>query len=235
MLACSIEGNEDSFEVSPIASLRNIDSYNRTTLLADNIYIEARVVANDAYGEFYKRIIIQDDSGAVEILCDSEELYKYYPIGARVKLSCCGLYFANFNGLMQLGSAPTDDYTQGYISASKIGQYISLATSDEQLTPESRSIAQISALDISTLVALDDIEIVSLYETFCALDIESGELLDTEHKVVDSAGDSITLTVNRNCTYAKSPLPSGKGLIYAIVGYENGYYTLTISDGVYLF
>ncbi len=235
IVACSTAGDDAELAVSSIASLRNIDSYNRTTLITSNIYLEGRVVANDAYGEFYKRLIIQDDSGGVEILCDSEEIYRYYPIGARVCVSCSGLYFANFNGQMQLGSAPTADYTQGYISSSKIGQYLKIATSDEQLTPAKVSIAQISALDISTLVALEDVEIVSSFETFCTIDIESGKSIDTEHKVVDSAGKSIVLTVNRNCTYAENPLPSGKGLLYAIVGYENGYYTITISDSVYIF
>ncbi len=235
LLAIACNGAElERPTISSIASLRDIETHNHTILIDENITLEGRVVANDAYGEFYKRLIVQDCSGGVELICDMNNIYTRYPIGATVRISCSGLYLANINGTIQLGAASTLEYTQGYITPAQLGRHIKFGNqSGGALVPISRAVSSISLLDISTLVRLDDLTIDTPHLSFCQIDTLSAKPVDTRHTIIDSRGDSITLFVNRSCKYARTPIPTNLQFINAVVGYREDEFILTISDAAY--
>ncbi len=222
-------------QVNSVASLHGIETFNRAVCITDNIIIEGQVVANDAFGEFSHRVIIQDASGGVEILCDDDKLYSLYPIGVRLRVSCNGLYISSYNGVVRLGGAPTIDYSMGYLSPLEMNQHICAVGLESLAVPTTVAVGDISFYHISTLVALDEVMIESECETFCTRDSLSGESVNTVHRIVDGAGDSIALRINKNAIYADEPLPSGKGLIYVIVDYVDDAFSVTISNARLLF
>ena len=216
-------------KVNSIASLHAIDAFNRSVLITENIFVEGLVVANDAFGEFPYKLIIQDSSGGVEILCSSERLYTSYPLGARVRVSCNGLYLSSYNGVVRLGAEPTSDYSMGYMTPLETSVHVRVEALESLPAPTMLDVDDISVEHISTLVGLDAVAIESDYETFCAFDELTGKPLHTMHRVVDNNGCSVPLRVNKNALYATEPLPTGKGLIYCIVDYEDDDFALIIT------
>ncbi len=221
-----------------IASLRNIETNNRSVLISESVTLEGTITASSKYGEFYNMLIVEDESAAVKIMCEVEDLYQTYPFGNQVKINCSGLYMTNDYGALTLGAEPTDDYTLDYISQSKFGQYITQSEAPTQThQPLKITIGELTPLHTYRYIELSEIIISNDSEitTFCERDIETGRTIDTEHTITDKSGNCITLTVDRLCSYADAQIPTDYCTIQAIVGYYNQEYSVTITNCSYSF
>src|SRR5690606_3193327 len=52
--------------------------------IEDDPVISGVVIADDRSGNFYKQIIIQDETGGIPLLMDANNVYTQYPVGRRV-------------------------------------------------------------------------------------------------------------------------------------------------------
>ena len=85
-----------------IAELRA--SYNgKLDSISEDIIIKGIVVANDESGNLYKKLILQDETGGIEINLDKSYLYTEYKVGQRVFVKAKGMYLGDYNKLIQLG------------------------------------------------------------------------------------------------------------------------------------
>ena len=66
--------------------------------------IKAQVVANDQSGNFYKQIIVQDETGGLAINIDAYSLYTSYPVGRFVYIPTQCLLLAIESGVWGLYS-----------------------------------------------------------------------------------------------------------------------------------
>ena len=71
--------------------------------IKQDIIIQGIVVANDAGGNIYKTIYIEDSTGGVDIALNQTYLYNTYTLGQRIYIKCKGLYLGNYDGLIELG------------------------------------------------------------------------------------------------------------------------------------
>ena len=70
----------------------------------DEIFIvEAVVVSTDEGGNFYKSMVVQDETGAIEIQLDMNGLFNLYPVGQKVIIDCRGLIVGDYNRYYQNG------------------------------------------------------------------------------------------------------------------------------------
>ena len=77
-----------------------------TTLITnDSIVISGIVTANDASGNLYKQIIIQDSTAAIQVLATAYSLYGNYPVGRKVYIKCKGLILGYDGGTPVLGGS----------------------------------------------------------------------------------------------------------------------------------
>lgn len=237
MLLIGCSGGDVDSQLVMIASLRNIETNNRSTLVTENILVEGVVTANDFYGEFNSCLIIEDESSALKVLCDIDKAYLSYPFGARVQVSCSGLYLLNYYGALKLGAEPSDEYTLSNILASNIGQYIKLV-SLEELAPQCCEIAidELTELYLYRYIQLEDIFIVNPngVATFCDREEESGLSVDTTHTLIDQEGNTMELFVDRLCVYNDAPLPTTRCTLQGIVDCYNGVYSLTLTNKGYI-
>lgn len=230
--ACSTT-NEGLTTSSSIASLRNIETNYSSSLITQNITLEGQITANDRYGEFSSCIIVEDQSGAVKILCDLDDAYQTYPFGASVQILCNGLYLLNHYGSLKLGAAPTGEYTLDYIDSSSVGQYVKLLESSaEPPEPQEVTLDDLTIFHIFCLVILRDVTITNPdgVTTFCDRDPDTSRTVDTSHTITDSQGNSATLYVESTCSYADQELPTSPTTIMAIVDYYDSQYSLTICN-----
>ena len=86
-------------------------------------YIRAVVVSSDEGGNFYKSMVIQDETGGVELELDMSGLYNFYPVGQKIVLVCNGLVIGDYHNLPQIGWIYNDDQV-GRINSLFIDQYI---------------------------------------------------------------------------------------------------------------
>lgn len=107
----------------------NTATYGKYYLVRGNYAIEGRVISNDAYGNFYRSIFIQDpaavDEGAtaeanrrgIEIKIGLPSLNLSYPVGSTMFVICDSLAIGNYRKNLSLGLAEAEgsEYANKYI------------------------------------------------------------------------------------------------------------------------
>ena len=68
------EGDVPPIGVQSISVLKSL-YHDRTTRITREISIQGHIVANDTAGEFYKEIVVEDDTGGIVLSIDDERLY----------------------------------------------------------------------------------------------------------------------------------------------------------------
>ncbi|MBO4645264.1 MAG: hypothetical protein J5642_01980 [Bacteroidales bacterium] len=69
----------------------------------DHFIVKATVVSSDEGGNLYKKMIVQDATGALEIPINRTGLQTTYPVGQTVFIDCQGLVVGNYHGVYQIG------------------------------------------------------------------------------------------------------------------------------------
>lgn len=77
----------------------------------DSLYIKGRIVSSDESGNIYKALYIQDETGALCMSIDRNNLYNEWRVGQEVIMSVSGMYIGKYNGLQQFGQP---EYTEKF-------------------------------------------------------------------------------------------------------------------------
>ncbi len=72
--------------------------------------VKGRVISSDQAGNFFKQLVIEDESGAIQVNIDSYDLYSSYQYGQEIVIDVTGLYVGAYGKLMQIGSTPSNNY-----------------------------------------------------------------------------------------------------------------------------
>ncbi|MEL7120703.1 MAG: DUF5689 domain-containing protein, partial [Bacteroidota bacterium] len=103
---------DQNFDEPPVPGLPNIEANTTIAalkalhtigddddLITDDFIISGIVVADDRSGNFFKSLIIQDQTGGLDIRINTTDLYNDFPIGMRIFVRCKDLYIGDFNGV----------------------------------------------------------------------------------------------------------------------------------------
>lgn len=74
--------------------------------------IKGIVVSCDEQGNFYKTLVIQDETGGIQIKVANTSLFTRYPIGQQVFVKCKDLRLGQYGGLPQIGTLNPEDTTR---------------------------------------------------------------------------------------------------------------------------
>ncbi|HRN05087.1 MAG TPA: DUF5689 domain-containing protein, partial [Muribaculaceae bacterium] len=196
--------------------------------------IKGRVISSDQAGNFFKQLVIEDETGAIQVNIDSkkmppseqvEDLYKTYQYGQEIVIDVTGLYVGAYGKLMQIGSTPNNNYPGRIASdlATKQIEVNGLAEPEKIVAGE------------YTIAALNDL--ISNQEEFlakqCRLvsikdvtfkDAGKATLADkdknTSRTISDGTGDMIVYTSGYSDFYDYY-CPEGKGTIVGILSFFN--------------
>ena len=183
--------------------------------------IKGRVISSDQAGNFFKQLVIEDETGAIQVNIDSYDLYKSYQYGQEIVIDVTGLYVGAYGKLMQIGSTPNNNYPGRIASdlAAKQIEVNGLAEPEKIVAGE------------YTIAALNDL--ISNQEEFlakqCRLvsikdvtfkDAGKATLADkdknTSRTISDGTGDMIVYTSGYSDFYDYY-CPEGKGTIVGIL------------------
>ena len=187
--------------------------------------IKGRVISSDQAGNFFKQLVIEDETGAIQVNIDSYDLYKSYQYGQEIVIDVTGLYVGAYGKLMQIGSTPNNNYPERIASdlATKQIEVNGLAEPEKIVAGE------------YTIAALNDL--ISNQEEFlakqCRLvsikdvtfkDAGKATLADkeknTSRTISDGTGDMIVYTSGYSDFYDYY-CPEGKGTIVGILSFFN--------------
>lgn len=208
----------------------NVGSYTLDSICSytDTFIVDGIVVSTDEGGNYYKSLVIQDETGAVEIQIDQNGLYNHYPLGQRVVLDCRGLIIGDYHNKFQVGWE-YETYSVGRISSMHIDKYLytdgvpSLDNLPEPLTVD--QIDFTSYEDIGKLVKLENCQFAeeSWGKPFAYNDFT------TEHElIVPGVTSPIIVRTSNYAKFRSTTVPSGIGTLYGILSIYNSSYQLAI-------
>ncbi|MCX7696323.1 MAG: DUF5689 domain-containing protein [Bacteroidales bacterium] len=191
--------------------------------LPDSIIIKGIVVANDESGNFYKTLVIQDETGGIEVKINKTSLYTMFRVGQRIFIKCKDLYLGTYGGLIQLG----------YIYNNGIGQIPEVMINDHIFkdsfpgNPPQPIVLDIPSLSSTYLSMLIQIDSVS----FTTPGLPFAEPTTTTNRTIkDKNGQTLIVRTSNYANFASTPIPEGTGSIRGILSIYNGTYQLYLRD-----
>lgn len=190
--------------------------------------IVGTVVSSDVQGNFHKTLVVEDDTGGLEIKIDRAELFKLFLIHSRVTVRCNGLWIGSYGGTLQLGSEPSGEYQTGYIAEGEISsRFISDDGFYGEVMARRMSFGELSPSVVSTFAGFEDVQFAADDDGLNWGDTVNGEY--ALRHLTDRRGDTLLVRTSPYALFADKKLPTGSGYIEGILGYFNGEYQLTVN------
>jgi hypothetical protein len=185
------------------------------------------VTASDESGNFYRSFIVDDLTGAVEVMAGLYDLHTLYPIGRVVYINLKGLMLAHTEGgLYQLGLPPagSSGYAVDYISHSALlDRYVTRAGMNYEFPIADLSIPQLTDAMIGRLVTIHGLSLRNGGETTWAT-VEGRYPKDI--RATDVEGNWLYIYTSGYADFAGEVIPSGTVSISGILMKNGNRYRL---------
>lgn len=189
--------------------------FPNSTDITEDIILKAFVTADDRSGNIYKKIVIQDPSGAaIEIQIDANNIFNSYPAGSWVYVKAKGLSIGEYNGLPQLGLGLKDGQAQRIPSA-VLGDFLVKSYSTDVISPLKLTIDKLNDSHLNMLIELEGVQFADaeLNKTYANAANPGG----TQNRIaVDCSNNEITLRMSDYASFAGQPVARGKGNMIGI-------------------
>lgn len=216
---------------STIEELKSRFVPGQFTTIEDSLVIRAIVIADDASGQYYKTIVVQDETAGIEVKVNSIGIFNEFPIGREVFIFCKGLVISDYNGLIQIGGGTYLDNGEtrlGGIEEVLINKYLVAGLRNQNITPAVKAINAVTSADLSTLIQLVDVQFAdgSANETYA----DPVTQFSVNRTVEDCTNKSIVLRSSGYADFAGIRTPGGKGTLTAVLSIFGSTYQLAIRD-----
>lgn len=197
--------------------------------ITEDIIIEGTVTSSDEFGNFYKELVIEDETGALSISIDASYLYTKYPLGQKVFVKCKGLYLGEYGEVVKLGSI-YEEY--GYLNFGRIqgsavidAHFIN-SCENNPIEPKTISLSEVGLLNLYKLVKIENVQFNASELGSTWADVENLETIN--HNIIDVDGRSLIVRTSGYSKFARDTLPDGNGSIIGILSKYNSDYQLFI-------
>ena len=219
-------------QIITIAELKAMRDNETFTPIQMDLYLSAIIVADDQSGNFFRSIVLQDETGGISILLDDVELWNRYFVGNRVFIHLERIWLGEFAGLPQIGFEPflddSNSFSMARIPAAVIPEVVQLGVFVGAPEPTLRTIRGLSDDDLNTLVRIENIEFST--GSAGAPYANSAGSSGVNHTMEDCDGNSITFRSSDFSDFVDVLTPNGNGTLTAIYGVFNGTQQLVIRD-----
>lgn len=213
LLAMHTIGSEDSYDSIPVGS---------------NIIICGYVTTSDEWGNNYKYLNIEDETGGIQIKIDNKALYHKYRVGQKLYVKCDGLVLGDYRKLPQLG-----------LWANGSMQAIPSFKTYLYLFPDGSPMGAPNPIVMTSIPAANEIpstmynrRVILQGATFVegGLATFSDPGAATSHDIKMADGTTVTLRTSNYATFASELLPVGTGEISGILTRYNNYVQIVINS-----
>lgn len=196
------------------------------TIITGDFVLKVKITANDKSGNLFKYIYAEDTTGGIKINIDKNDLFNdaRFAVGKEVYIKLKNLYVGTVSGELQIGT-PFNGAV-GRIPEADIYKYFFDSNKPvSAVVPTDRTISQITLSDVGRWIRLRNVQFVNQ-----DLERSYAGAIPTNRLIEDCLGNQIVLRTSNFADFAGSTVDSGKGDIYAILGFFNGTYQLTLKD-----
>lgn len=222
----AVKGNY-KMETGEIHNFRDTDTW-----------FEAYVISDDAGGNFYKKLVVQDKpqnpQAGIQILVDDNSLHQTYNFGRKVYVRLDGLSLGFNNGVLQLGIQNRGDVVA--IPSSMIDDFIIRSEITSEIVPKRLSISEFSEETKNLFVEVNDIQfdinLVRETENFSFASHRYDEY-DGERQLESCvSGETLFLSTSTYANFRSLLLPTGSGKIQGVLSrnYYDEHFVLIVND-----
>lgn len=190
----------------------------KSVQIEEDIIISGIVVMDDRSGNYYKKFVIQDETGGIEINLDQNNIYNDYPIGRKVYLKCKNLMVIENNGTPQIGTG-TDD-RGGIVSIPFVmaDEYIVKANYPNEIKVDTLTYGELANTTtgskyVNKLVVVKDVQ---FGENSFGLPFADANTATNRDLVGCDGGSGIVVRTSNYSRFRGAIIPSGSGFIYGI-------------------
>ncbi len=212
--------------------------------ITEDLVFAAVVTADDRSGNFFRNLVIQDETGGIQIRFNFTDLHNDYPIGRRLFIRAQGMYINDFNGSLQLGAGVIRDAAGNPTEMDGIplplaNRFIVRGKWNEDLSPVTKRVDELTENDINKLIRLENVQFRAsdLGETFAVntIDEDGNQIrLTTNRDLTSCTGDApIVVRTSGFADFANTELPEGSGSvvgIYTVFGTTKQLFIREIED-----
>jgi hypothetical protein len=213
-----------------IADLKALHVPGDYVEITDDLVIDALVISSDEAGNFFKQLVIQDETGGIEIRIDVANLHNEFPVGRKIYLKAKGLWISDYNGLIQLGAGEgvDDDGDPELIRIPQtlVDNFFVKATFGNPVIPKIKTIDELTLADVSTLIQFDGVQFINAD----AGEIYADSALTKNMEVEDCADNTLILRNSGFADFRAQLTPTGNGTLVGILGVFRDDYQFMIRD-----
>lgn len=205
---------------------------NGLVQITGDFYLKAQIIADDATGNLFKYLYLEDATGGIKININRADLYleKRFKLGKDLNVKLKGLYIRNVGGELQLGSNDSSSAVAYRIKDEEIYKYLFDSNAlARAVVPTERTITQLTKADVGRWIKIKDLQFINsdLGRTYADGTATSNRTLE------DCSGNNVTLRTSGRAIFGIKAASSidvagGKGDIYAVVSVFNDSYQLWI-------
>lgn len=220
----------EDISTTTIAELKaNFTGGSSSYTIPEDVVIKGVVVSNDAAGNFFKTLVIQDETAGIHLSVDANDLNVNYPPGRTIYLKG-GLELGQFAELVQIGISGSGSEVSR-IPEPMFEEFAIIGELVDVPTPAIKTISELGVGDLSTLVQLNDVEYsASLIGQSYA--VPNGG--STQNRIVlDCNGAEITVRNSDFADFAGVAIPEGNGTlvgVYSIFGTTKQFTIRDVED-----
>ncbi len=243
LLSCNKKFDEPPTDEEPnvtptltIQALKAMHNMGNVDAVTTDDIIAGIVIADDKSGNFYKQLVIQDETGGIAIRMDGLNLFTDYPTGRKIFVKLKGLYLGDYNGSIQLGggidnSNPSSLNVTG-IASNLFGKYIIKGSTGNKVEPQVVTVSELNDAYQNTLIELEGFQFASAdtSKTFGDATLASSARNFT---LKNCANHSITLRTSSYADFAGINVPNGNGnltAVYTVFGSTKQLYVRDTAD-----
>ncbi len=234
-----LEANTTIAELKAIYPGKLLKLTDTSLYQKDSILIEGVVTTDDKSGNFYKSIVIQDNTGAIEVKINKTTLYNDYKLGQKVVIYCNGLFLGDYGGLIQLGSTYTENGVteigglEGDVIIKK--HIFRKGKTLFQLDPMDLTPANLTASNQSKLIRLNNVQFTLINSPIDGKPMTYADAINkvTINHSVNTCPATFSNVVLRTSGFAKfagNAIPELNGTIVGILSYYKGTWQVMIRD-----
>lgn len=189
-------------------------------VITDDVIIAGVVIGDDASGNIFKYIVIQDSTAGLNIQLDASSLNATYPVGRKVFIKAKGLTLGVYGGMLELGLGVSSTGYPARIPQSVIADYLVPGTTNNVVVPIELTIAELKNEYQSMLVTLKDVEVASsgLSATYADTTLTNTAV---NVSLEDCNGGSLVMRTSSYANFAGTKVPQGKGNMTGIYTFYN--------------
>lgn len=211
-----------------IADLKAAYTSSSFQQITDDWVIEGVVTANDAEGNFFKELYIQDASAALRVRINKTALTSDYQVGQKVVIKTRNLYLSQTSGDVELGTLFNNNTQFGGIEPGDIAKFITKVPGGSSPSPTTTSISGLNSSLLGQLIRLDNVQFdnAELGNTY----VPSNASFPQNRTIQDCNGNTIILRTSNFANFASAAIPNGNGILVGILGVFNGTYQIYIRN-----